>query len=327
MPDKFDLTIVVSSFNRNDAIEQTITKLFECDMTSFQAIELLIIDDGSPLPVANVLNRIGSAPEKMDLRLIRQENAGIGATRNRGFREAKADLVLFLDDDILIKPNTLNEFAAAHKFHRGGIIFGSYPFIHHETVALHKFASHFYGYDLITSEPTYEKVNAITSGLLCVDKTKLHGTEKLYRDDLTIPAAEEHEIIYRFDKLGIPIVHARHISATHNHDLDISWIASQQFKYGEATAEAFEKVPGLVEMERFARLKGSLMALNSGGIKGFSKRLLASVPGRRILMMICRIMSKVLPEGDHGTLFGYLTTAYFWAGYLRRNSGNSVNAN
>lgn len=313
---RFDLSVSISSFNRDDKIGQTLEYLFRSDISKFERIEVLVIDDGSPRPVRNVIERLKPSPKKMRLRLIEQANAGIGATRNRGFREARSDLILFLDDDILVKPTTLNEFVEAHRTHPGSVIFGSYPFVTHETEALERFASDFYGYDRITEEPEYEAVNGITSGLLCVDRSKFKGLEKLYRDDLTIPAAEEHEIIYRFDKMNIPIVHARHIWATHNHHLELKWIASQQYKYGEATAEAFAKVPGLVQMERFALMKGTLESLTDGGIKGFGKRMMASGAGRKILMTVCKMAQKMSPKGDHGWIFGYLTTAYFWAGFL-----------
>lgn len=317
MPSReYDISVTVSSFNRDDKVGQTLERLFVSDVSRFEQIEVLVVDDGSPRPVRDVIERLDAPPEKMHLRLIEQENAGIGATRNRGFQEAKAELILFLDDDILVKPTTLNEFVEAQEMHPG-VVFGSCPFATHETKALERFASDFYGYDRITDEPEYDVVNAIASGLLCVDRTKLDGLENLYRDDLTIPAAEEHEIIYRFDKMNIPIVHARHISATHNHHLELEWIASQQFKYGEATAEAFNKVPGIVEMERFGAMKKSLENLTSGELKGFGKRMFASVAGRKILITACELAQKMSPKGDHARIFGYLTTAYFWAGFLK----------
>jgi glycosyltransferase involved in cell wall biosynthesis len=314
-----DISIVVSAFNRDGKVGATLERLFEADVSRFESIEVLVIDDGSPRPVRKVIEGLRPPPEKMHLRLIEQENAGIGATRNRGFREANADLILFLDDDILVKPTTLNEVMDAHAEHPSGLIFGSYPFATHESEALEKFASDFYGYDRITEEPEYEAVNAITSGLLFVDRTILGSSEKLYRDDLSIPAAEEHEIIYRFDRSGIPIIHARHIWATHNHHLDLKWIATQQFKYGEATTEAFDKVPGIVEMERFAQLKSSLDQVRSGGIKARGKRFLASSAGRKILMTMCRVAQTLFPKSDHSKFFGYLTTAFFWAGSLKRH--------
>lgn len=312
---KFDMTVVISSFNRDDKVGQTLERLFEADLSEFEKVEVIVIDDGSPRPVADVLSDIGDPPEKIKLRLIRQDNAGIGATRNRGFREATAPLVLFLDDDILIKPTTLSEFAAAHRKHPGGVIFGSYPFISHETESLRQFARGLYGYDRITETPFFEKVDAITSGLLCVDKAKLGSIDRFYSDDLAIPAAEEYEIIYRFHKMNVPIFNALHISAIHNHHLKLDWLVEQQFKYGMATAEAFQKYPEIIELQTFATLHAKLEAIGGPGFRNRVKAVFASAIGRSTTLALAKLLQRIGPARDLGRLFGILAGANYWAGY------------
>ncbi|MCC7306772.1 MAG: glycosyltransferase [Acidobacteria bacterium] len=323
MSGKADLSVVISSFNRDDTIRETLEYLFRSDTRLFGEIELLIIDDGSPRPVRDVLAKAGNAPSPFRLRLIEQTNAGIGATRNRGFREAKYELALFLDDDILVKPETLSRFLDAHRTYTAGVIFGSYPFRSHSSRIMEKFANRLYGYDRSTTKPCYDKVDAITSGLLFIDKKRLGDQETFYRDDLSIPAAEEHEVIYRFHKLGIPIYHALHISATHNHHLELDWLVEQQYKYGLAMAEAFDKVPELVEMERYAGLREEL---RFAGVKGLIKRCSASIVGRTLLLQLARLSETVFSDGNNIRLIGLTTTAYFWAGYLHWESESPTNA-
>jgi len=52
---EFDISIVVSSYNRENKVRQTIDSIFKNDLSVFTAVELIIIDDGSPQPVENVL--------------------------------------------------------------------------------------------------------------------------------------------------------------------------------------------------------------------------------------------------------------------------------
>lgn len=315
MTREYDITVTVSSFNRDDKVGETLERLFESDLSRFAKIEVIVVDDGSPRPVADVVEKIGTPPAKIDLRLIRQENSGIGATRNRGFREARADLVLFLDDDILIKPSTLNEFVEAHREHPGAVIFGNYPFVSHDSESLHQFARELYGYDRLTDTPKYERVNAITSGLLCVDKSKLGAMDGFYRDDLSVPAAEEHEIIFRFDALGVPIFNALHISAIHNHHLELPWLVEQQFKYGRATAEAIVKYPEITKLEKFADMISTLDSVGRGGIRNKVKAAAASDAGRRALLAYARMMERLLPGQRRNRTYGLLASAYFWSGY------------
>ena len=323
MNPEFDISIVISSYNRDDKVLQTIERLFESDLNDFNKMELIVIDDGSPNPVKEILPKLKDIPGKIDLKLITQENSGIGATRNRGFREANSEIIVFLDDDILLKKNTLKDIFEAQQEHEGAIIFGTYPFISHSSESLYRFASSFFGYDMITTEKKIEKTNGITSGLLSVNRTKLNGLENFYKDDLTIPAAEEHEIMFRFHKLGIPVFYARHIAAIHNHHLQLGWLARQQYKYGLATAEAFIKNPEILELEKFAEWKKSFTSSGRKRPKGFFNFLLTSWVGRRSLFFSSRILEKLFPRADHNFIFGLLVSAYFQAGYrdgLRRFS-------
>jgi GT2 family glycosyltransferase len=315
MTNKYDMTVAISTFNRDDKVAETIAALYASDLSRFERVEVIVVDDGSPRPVADVLAKAGPAPEKMDVRLIRQENSGIGATRNRGFREARSNLVVFLDDDIIVRPSTLNEFVDAHREHPGGVIFGSYPFISHESESLHSFARHLYGYEQITETPNYERVDAITSGLLCIDKSKLREVSELYRNDMTTPAAEEYEIVFRFNKLGVPIYHAHHISALHNHHLELGWLAEQQFKYGLGTAEAFAKCPEIVNIEKFRSQLEILNSADGHGSINKVKSLGASSIGRRMLKAQAKLLGNILPLKYGNLLLGSVSTAYYWAGF------------
>jgi glycosyltransferase involved in cell wall biosynthesis len=61
---------------------------------SYERFELLIIDDGSNDHTAAALN-----PYRHYIRYFKQENRGVSATRNRGIRESRGDLIAFLDSD------------------------------------------------------------------------------------------------------------------------------------------------------------------------------------------------------------------------------------
>lgn len=315
MSPAFDISIVISSYNREDKVFKTIDSLFKSDLAVFTAIELIIIDDGSPRPVENVLKTVGEKPACITLRLLQQKNAGIGATRNRGYREARSPIVLFIDDDIILYEDTVKKIFLAQQENIGPVIFGSYPFISHQSPALEKFAQHLYGYNDITQEPAYQQVEGITSGLLCVNKEQLDMPDYFYRDDLTVPAAEEHEIIARFHRENIPIFHARHIVAIHNHHLELDWLIIQQYKYGLGTAEAFIKYPLIAEMEKYAELKRTMNGATTGGWKGIIKNVAASLPGRKLLLLYARLANKLLRNRNHNFVFGLLTSAYYRAGY------------
>jgi len=315
MSDRFDITIVISSYNRDDKIIQTLQSLYKSDLSCFTAVELLIIDDGSPRHVEELLPLAGVKPSSITLRLLKQTNKGIGATRNRGFNVAQSSLVLFLDDDIILYPDTVQKFFQAWRQHQGALIFGSYPFNSYSSPAMEKFANRFFGYNEISKEEKIDQVNGITSGLLFADKSKLQEMKHLYNDNLTVPAAEEHELMFRFFKSGIPIYHARHIYALHNHHLNIKWLSQQQYKYGLATAEAFVKYPEIKGMKKFAVWVKSFSQDNAGMLKRVAQKLLTSVAGRKLLMVVAKTIEIISPGGQHHFAFGLLVSIFFKAGY------------
>jgi glycosyltransferase involved in cell wall biosynthesis len=66
--------------------------------------QVIVVDDGSPDGRA-IDNAV--APYRDRLTLLRQENMGAGAARNRGLRHASGDLIAFLDADDLWCPQHL----------------------------------------------------------------------------------------------------------------------------------------------------------------------------------------------------------------------------
>lgn len=71
---------------------------------TYRNFELIVVDDGSPgTGIKDICNRFPEA------RYIRQSNAGPSVARNLGIREAKGDLVAFLDDDDIWLPEKLQK--------------------------------------------------------------------------------------------------------------------------------------------------------------------------------------------------------------------------
>ena len=91
------ISVIIPLYNK----ERTILSSIESVLSqSFQDIELIVVDDGSTDSSVSVVESIDDGR----LRLIKQENAGPGAARNTGARQAKGEWLVFLDaDDELCK--------------------------------------------------------------------------------------------------------------------------------------------------------------------------------------------------------------------------------
>jgi glycosyltransferase involved in cell wall biosynthesis len=90
------VSIVMPAYNEGQMILEAIAS---CRRQTHPNIEIVIVDDGSEVPVADTVPAAG------DLRIVRQENAGPAAARNRGMLEARGDLIHFLDADDWLEPD------------------------------------------------------------------------------------------------------------------------------------------------------------------------------------------------------------------------------
>ena len=108
MPRSPIISIIMPLYNKRPYVRRAIESV---QKQTFNDWELIIIDDGST---------DGSASEvplnETRIRLIRQENAGPAAARNRGIREARGEFITFLDADDVYYPHKLEEeMALLHK--------------------------------------------------------------------------------------------------------------------------------------------------------------------------------------------------------------------
>lgn len=103
------LSVIVPTFNRRPMLEQCLQHL-EDQTIPRASYEILVIDDCSRDDTAQRM------AERTSVRFFRQaKNGGPSAARNTGIRHARGAWLLFLDDDILVMPNTLEQHLTAHR--------------------------------------------------------------------------------------------------------------------------------------------------------------------------------------------------------------------
>jgi glycosyltransferase involved in cell wall biosynthesis len=103
------MTVVVPTRGRAAYLEVTLDSLRR--QRTRTAHELLVVDDGATDATPEVAERFGA-------RLVRHgEQRSLNAARNSGIRAAAADLIAFVDDDVLVPPGWVDavvEGAARH---------------------------------------------------------------------------------------------------------------------------------------------------------------------------------------------------------------------
>jgi len=109
------VTVVVPLYNKAPYVQRALRSVLE---QTYKYIEVVVIDDGSTDGGAEAVADFSDSR----IRLIRQENAGVSAARNRGIREASGELVAFLDADDEWLPDFLATIEALREtFPRAGL--------------------------------------------------------------------------------------------------------------------------------------------------------------------------------------------------------------
>ncbi len=106
-----ELTVIVSTCDRPVALRTLLGRLTQQDLDPSR-FEVLVVDDGSTEPIAS---SIPSRSFPFSLRILRQPLGGSAQARNLALQHASAELVLFLDDDVLPASDVLRRHVEAQR--------------------------------------------------------------------------------------------------------------------------------------------------------------------------------------------------------------------
>ena len=88
------VSVIMPAYNTEEYIEKAIQSVLE---QTFSNWELLVIDDGSPDNLAEIVKKYENRDSRT--RLIQQVNQGVSVARNLGIEEAQGKYISFLDSD------------------------------------------------------------------------------------------------------------------------------------------------------------------------------------------------------------------------------------
>ncbi|HKV40746.1 MAG TPA: glycosyltransferase [Blastocatellia bacterium] len=123
-----NLSVVIPTYNRPSILKKALEGY--CQQTALNEIlEILVVDDGSEQGTGEVVAEVAEA-SVAPIRYLRQDNRGQAAARNHGIREARGELILLSDDDVIPSPVSIAEHLAWHTEHpdpKVGVV-GSVPY-------------------------------------------------------------------------------------------------------------------------------------------------------------------------------------------------------
>ncbi|MFE7407784.1 CDP-glycerol glycerophosphotransferase family protein [Isoptericola sp. NPDC057559] len=96
------VSVIVPVYN----VERYVGECLESILAqTHRRLEVVVVDDGSPDDSISVVRAIAARDRRV--RIVRQENGGLGAARNTGVRNARGEMLCFVDSDDTVPPNAV----------------------------------------------------------------------------------------------------------------------------------------------------------------------------------------------------------------------------
>lgn len=120
-------SIVIPVYNVADYLQLCIDSVLANDCRD---CEIVLVDDGSTDGLCPAICDENAARHPKLIRVIHQENQGLGGARNTGMEAARGDYLFFLDSDDTIAPNALEILSAAIEKNSADVY--SFPMYSHD---------------------------------------------------------------------------------------------------------------------------------------------------------------------------------------------------
>jgi glycosyltransferase involved in cell wall biosynthesis len=222
------ISIVIPTYNRP---QQLSVCLQACSRLNYRhdRFEVIVVDDGGVTPLDEVVNQFRGL---LTLKLLRQQNAGPAAARNRGASEAMGEFLAFTDDDCAPASNWLQTLAAQFITSPDCAVGGQTP-----NVLMHNLYStasqSIVSYLIAYYSQAPDRVPFFPSCNLAFPTARFHDVGGF---NVSFPrsAGEDRELCDRWQHRGYRMIHAPEAVVYHSHHLTAKTFLRQHFHYGRA---------------------------------------------------------------------------------------------
>ena len=222
-----DYSIIVATYRRRDALARCLKAIEALDFPR-DHFEVVVVDDGSPVPAADV---VASLDRSLDARLVCAPHGGPAAARNTGADLARGRYLVFTDDDCEPRPDWLQAIHRATTASGQPLAFGG-RVVNLLTDNIYAAASqgivdYLYEYFGENSAPR----RFFTTNNLVVPRAEfleLGGFDETF----ALAAAEDRDLCERWVGAGRDLAYAPDAVVDHAHALGFVRFNRQHFHYG-----------------------------------------------------------------------------------------------
>lgn len=231
-----NLSVIIPTYNRSGLLRKTLEGLTrQTALASIQ--EVIVINDGSTDATSEAARQFSTL---IPVRLLEQSRSGVSRARNYGIREAKSDVVLFLDDDVIPGPHLVSEHAAFHNEMKNleAVLMGYVTW--HPEIRVTPFMRWYgeygalFGFGRLNENREVDPCYLYTCNISF--KTEFLRANDGFNDDLIV--LEDHELAYRLAQKGMRFFFRRAATGYHHQSFTFEQACERLRRYS-AGLQAF----------------------------------------------------------------------------------------
>jgi glycosyltransferase involved in cell wall biosynthesis len=239
------VSVVIPAYNAESTIGQAVEQSLAQAKEPLE-VEVIVVDDGSKDDTAKVAQSAGA-------QVIRQENSGPAAARNRGWESATGQIICFTDSDCIPVAGWLEHLLDGFNESQVGAVAGSYEiantnswlarWVHREILERHRKMPHF--------------VRAFGSYNVAIPGYVLQATggfDPAYGQ----ASGEDNDLSYRIIKEGWRISFRPQAKVAHYHPEKVWKYLLEQYRHGFWRAKLYQDHPEMIRGDDYTRLRDRL---------------------------------------------------------------------
>jgi glycosyltransferase involved in cell wall biosynthesis len=239
------LSILISTYNRAAILSECLDSLTQ-QSAAPAAFEVLVINNNATDHTLQVAESfLGKVP---NLRIFTETQQGLCFARNRAYREAAADWVLYLDDDAKASPNMVERALNTIQQHPQYRVFGGVALPWYKYGKPHWYLDRY----VATNQLPYKKVSPLRGNQFAIGCIMIYHRPTLeayggFSEELggmtgdKIVWNDEVELQLRMRRQGVPMAHDPELFIQHlvpTYKLSVDWFFKAAFAQGRDNVKA-----------------------------------------------------------------------------------------
>ena len=201
------VSLIIAAYNEEKVIGQKIENSLWLDYPRAK-LEIIVASDGS----MDGTNEIVRTFTDQGIKLVAlNPNQGKSSAQNKAVTEARAEIILFTDADLVLRTDTLNKINRNFADQSVGCVVGKIAYLNEDDTSVSEGEGVYWRYELLLRENESELGNfAMGSGIMAIRRSLFQSIDPNVGEDFVLPmqtSMASHRVVYESEAIAETILY------------------------------------------------------------------------------------------------------------------------